>query len=824
MKYADLDLLWREVVQAADEAVLVVFADGEVLHANPTYLAQSGHALHAVIGRKFSDLGRFAASHPFHQLLRHVSAGETATPIEVQMLHRDGQDMHMSLRLVPLRAKAGHLAAVGVFLRDLDLTRALDHNTRLLSSIVESSQDAIVAKQLDGTITSWNAASVALFGYSVEEAIGRPITMLFPLERLAEEAGIMASIRRGEQVRHYEAKRLAKDGHVLDLSITVSPIHNAAGEVVGASKIARDMREERLRNDRLGILASVFENCGEAIMILNAHGQFTEVNTSFTVITGFPHNEIIGKSFNAFRSGRQSPKEARRMISELRHNRQSKGEIWTRRKDGSALAGFLTVTALPGASRDNRYIAILADVTSLRLQQEKLERLAHYDDLTGLPNRLLLHERLDHALAQSAALGHEVTVAYLDIDGFKSVNDRFGHDIGDEVLCTLARKMAGCLRPTDTVARIGGDEFVVILPQIRGTGDHREILDELLRRVRQPICRGSAEIKVSASVGVTTHPQDAGGPEQLLRLADQAMYEVKRLGGNQIRHFDSARQARELRQRSLVAEVEEALAEGQFELHFQPQVDLLAGTVVGVEGLLRWLHPTEGLRQPGQFLPELTELPLIEEIGAFVVRQALTAITSLTKAGLQMSVAINVTARELRRANFAAFLGHEADRAGVSDTALLHLELPETTALVDDPQIEATLARCHALGFGLAIDDFGVGFASLSYLGRIPAETIKLDRSFVTNIDRDEASRKIAHAVVAMAEAFGKSVVAEGVESDAAAKTLLSLGCRVVQGFAVAQAMPLQHLIPWARDWQARVRGVTGPLTGSGLLCNVSEG
>lgn len=818
-----LDALWLQVVESIEDAVLIVLPDCQIVHANPAYLALLGYNYHELIGCNLRDHRAFTELQPVARAIGRILSGEVPQAIEQRIRQSDGLDLAASVRMAPLRAPTGRVAAVAIFVRSVEIVHDLDLKSRLLTSIVESCHDAIVAKNLDGMITSWNTAAVDLFGYSAAEAIGQSITMLFPIECIAEESEIMARIRRGERVRHYEARRLAKDGSTLDLSITVSPVLNAGGEVIGASKIAHDVREERQRNDRLVVLASVFENCGEAIMILNAHGQFVDVNSSFSAITGYHHDEIIGRSFNAFRSGRQSPQEARRMMRELRRNRQCKGEIWTRRKDGSALAGFLTITALPGPAREDRYIAILADVTSLRLQQEKLEKLAHFDDLTGLPNRLLLHERLDQALAQATAQSSEVTVAYLDIDGFKAVNDRHGHDTGDEVLCHLAQKISDCLRPTDTAARIGGDEFVLILPQTRGSRRHDEILTDVLRRIRQPIRRGGLDIRVSASVGVTTHPQDVGGAEQLLRLADQAMYEAKRDGGDQIRHFDGARQAREIQLRGLVSEIETALAEDQFELHFQPKVDLTQGKVIGVEGLLRWMHPTLGLRMPGDFLPAIIEHPIIEDIGAFVIRRAFEAINHLALVGMAMPVSINVSARELRRGNFAAFVMREAARANVDDLSMLQLELPEATALDDQPEIMKTIAQCHDFGIGLAIDDFGVGFASLAYLARIPADTIKLDRSLVQNIDRDDGNRKIVIAVLAMAEAFGKSVVAEGVENELSARTLLAIGCGIIQGFAVTPALPMKRLIIWTRQWQDRVGVSPLPFMEAGLLFSLQQ-
>jgi diguanylate cyclase (GGDEF)-like protein/PAS domain S-box-containing protein len=798
---------WLKVLDLLADAVVILHPEGEILHANPAGLTLLGGALHQVIGRPLTAFLDPPDHEALRRALRHGLAGQTLPPLPLRLADAD-----MTAQLHRLETAAGAAPALALFLRPAD-----QDTMRLLASIVEGSQDAILTKTLDGTITSWNSAAEALFGYSADQAIGRSVTMLFPLERIAEENEIIARIRRGDMVRHYEATRIARDGRVLDLSVTVSPIRNAEGRVIGASKIARDMGPERARAERLTVLASVYQNCGEAIMILNAKGEFVEVNSGFTAITGFTEAEMVGRSFNAFRSGRQSPHEARRMIRELRRNRIAKGEIWTRRKDGSALAGFLTITALPCASHDNRYIAILADVTSLRLQQETLERLAHYDDLTGLPNRLLMHERLDRALGQALATDSEVSVAYLDIDGFKAVNDRHGHDAGDEILTALAQRMTACLAASDTVARIGGDEFVVILPQARGRPRRTEVLDRLLARIRQPIRRAGLEIRVAASIGVATFPQDQGGGEQIIRLADQAMFEAKKQGGNQIRHFDSARQEREIGQRRLVGEIETALTEGQFELHFQPKVHLATGAIVGAEALLRWVHPA-GLRLPGAFLTQVLDHPVIEEIGAFVIVDALKAIRSLQAGGLTLPISINVTARDLRRPNFATYLHRQAQRFGLKDHALLQLELLETAALDDDPQIARTIDRCHRDGFRLAIDDFGVGFASLSYLGRIPADTIKLDRSFVTHIATDAPSRKIASAVLAMATAFGKQVVAEGVETPGAARQLLALGCEVAQGFCIAPPMPLTHFQAWAVEWHMRVAGLSGSFVDSPLL------
>ncbi len=795
------------LLDALDEAVVLLGADGTILQANRAWLSLTGTALHDAIGSPAA--AQFAEGEGLARALRRAVAGETARDI-LPLRDAAGTETPCTARLLPF---AGHLA---LFLRPEDRTDAA--HARLLASIVDGSEDAIIAKTLDGTITSWNHGAETLFGYTAAQAIGRSVTMLFPLERIAEENEIIARIKRGEKVRHFEAKRIARDGSVLDLSITVSPIRDREGRVVGASKIARNMAEERARGERLAVLASVYQNCGEAIMILNARGEFVEVNSGFTAITGFTEAEMIGRSFNAFRSGRQSPREVRRMIRDLRRNRICKGEIWTRRKDGSALAGFLTVTALPGAARESRYIAILADVTSLRLQQETLERLAHHDDLTGLPNRLLMHERLERALVQAAATGGEVAVAYLDVDGFKAVNDRHGHDAGDEILTLIARRMEESLAPTDTVARIGGDEFVVILPRPQGKARRDDALERLLQRIRQSIRRFDMDIRLTASIGVATWPQDQGQGEQIIRLADQAMFEAKKQGGDEIRHFDSARQQSEVLQRRLVEELRQALAEGQLELHFQPKVNLRTGEIVGAEGLLRWMHPAAGLRLPGPILAQVLDHPVIEEIGAFVIVEALKAIPRLQAAGLTLPLSVNVTARDLRRANFASYLHRQAQSFGLADRGLLQLELLETVALDDDPQIARTLELCHQAGFGLAIDDFGVGFASLSSLGRIPADTIKLDRSFVTHVDYDGAARKIASAVVAMAAAFGKSVVAEGVESAMAARALLALGCEVAQGFAISPAMPLPQFLAWSARWQAGVAALTGALLDAGMV------
>jgi len=433
----------------------------------------------------------------------------------------------------------------------------------------------------------------------------------------------------------------------------------------------------------------------------------------------------------------------------------------------------------------------------------QIEHMAHFDALTQLPNRTLLTDRLQQALLHSQRRGLGLAVAYLDLDGFKPVNDGHGHAVGDALLVTLAQRMKQALREGDTLARIGGDEFVALLVDLDHALECAPVLGRLLQAAAAPVTVGSAVMQVSASIGVTLYPHDGADADLLLRHADQAMYLAKQAGRNRYHFFDVARDAAVASQHESLARVQLGLEQREFVLHYQPRVDMKTGEVTGAEALIRWMHPERGLLLPAAFLPIINEHSLSIELGEWVLASALAQLAAWQAAGLRMAVSVNVGALQLQQVDFASRLQALLGVQPAVEPARLTLEVLETHALQDITHISAVMRDCQALGVRFALDDFGTGYSSLTYLKRLPANQLKIDQSFVLNMIDDPDDLAIVQSVIGLALAFHRQVVAEGVETAAQGARLLLLGCVQAQGHGIARPMPAAELPAWVRHWHA---------------------
>jgi diguanylate cyclase (GGDEF)-like protein/PAS domain S-box-containing protein len=678
-------------------------------------------------------------------------------------------------------------------------------------AIVESSDDAIISKTIDGIVTSWNRGAENLFGYSAEEMVGRPLLLLFPGDRLTEEDLILERLREGERVDHFETVRVRKDGTTIHVSVTISPIHDAQGRIIGASKIARDITERKRAEGQLQLSSSVFTHTGEAVVITDKWGRILEVNQAFTTITGYTHSEVAGKDHRFFHSHRQPPHALEALLSQLRADGHCQGEVWSVRKEGSDFAGLLTVSAVKSADGAiQNYVVLFADITALRVQQERLEHVANFDALTDLPNRLLLSDRLRQAMAQAQRQRQTLAVLYLDLDGFKQINDRHGHSVGDELLVQLSRRMKAALREVDTLARFGGDEFVAVLIDVQGPLECRPLVERVLHACSEPVLLQGVSAAVSASIGVTFYPQDDSDADQLIRHADRAMYEAKQSGKNRFYVFDSAKDAEFRSQGEQILRMRLAIANGELELYYQPKVNLKTAEVVGLEALIRWQHPELGLLSPAAFLPHIERDAVIEEVGSWVLREAMEQMTIWLQAGVRMAVSINVAARQILHPDFSREIAGLLAAFPAIAASDLELEILETSALEDISAVSAMMQACHQLGVRFAVDDFGTGYSSLTYLKKLPAETLKIDQSFVRDMLVDHEDLAIVKGVIGLCEAFHRTAVAEGVESLAHGERLLELGCECAQGYGIARPMPAQQVLAWISTWNQRAPGPVG--------------
>ena len=562
------------------------------------------------------------------------------------------------------------------------------------------------------------------------------------------------------------------------------------------------LRYQRDTDARLA--AIVFTHAREGIMITHANGTILDVNDAFTRITGYARDEVLGQNPRILSSGRQGKEFYNTMWSQLLNNGHCYGEVWNRRKNGEVYAEMQTISAVRDAQGNTRqYVALFSDITALKEHHSQLEHIAHYDALTNLPNRVLLADRLHQAMTQAQRRGQLVAVAYLDLDGFKTINDRHGHEAGDHLLIALASRMKLALREGDTLARLGGDEFVAVLLDLPDVAASVPMLARLLAATAQSVLVGDLVLQVSASLGVTFYPQaEDVDADLLLRQADQAMYQAKQAGKNRYHVFD-AEQDRSVRgHHESVERIRLALTENEFVLHYQPKVNMRTGRVIGAEALIRWQHPEQGLLPPAEFLPAIEDHALAISIGEWVINTALTQMEIWHAAGLELPVSVNVGARQLQQVNFVDRLQDLLAAHPHIKPGDLELEVLETSALDDVIGVSRVIETCRQIGVMFALDDFGTGYSSLTYLKRLPVALLKIDQSFVRDMLDDPDDLAILEGVIGLASAFGRQVIAEGVESVAHGTLLLQLGCELAQGYGIARPMPAQNMPTWVAAWR----------------------
>ena len=617
----------------------------------------------------------------------------------------------------------------------------------------------------------------------------------------ADDQQVMDS---GQPRLDYEEPQTTPDNRIIWLRTSKVPLRDAEGNVFGVLGIYDDITQRKEAEAELEQAASVFQHANEGITITDADGVILDVNTAFTRITGYSREEALGQNPRILKSGRQDAAFYAEMWQTLHSRGRWAGEIWNRRKNGEVYAELLTISAVRDSNGCvQRYVGLFSDISVQKEHQQQLEHIAHYDVLTGLPNRVLLADRLQQALAQTLRRGTQLAVVYFDLDGFKIINDRHGHDAGDRLLMTLADRMKHVLREGDTLARLGGDEFVAILVDLPDVDASLPWLNRLLRAIAEPVHDEVGPLQVSASLGISFYPQaESVDADQLLRQADQAMYQAKLAGKNRYCLFDAAHD-RGLRGRhASIERFRKALVNGEFVLHYQPKVNMRRGNVIGVEALIRWQHPERGLLSPGGFLPTLENHPLMIELGDWVIETALAQVTAWRGAGAALPVSVNVTAMQLDQADFIDKLRAALDRHPDMQPGDLELEVLETSALEDITKVSQILRAAQTLGIRFALDDFGTGYSSLTYLKRLPVETLKIDQSFVRGMLDDPDDLTILAGVISLAGAFQREVIAEGVETAAHGELLLQLGCELGQGYAIARPMPAAQIFEWMTQWQ----------------------
>ncbi len=687
---------------------------------------------------------------------------------------------------------------------------AVQKSENRFRQLFEQTADALLLLDTgENKFIDYNAAAAAMLGFkSVKNMVSLHPAELSPPHQpdgrdSFEKAQEMIALAVQKGSHRFEWIHRSPHREDFPVEVLLTPIQIEKQQLILTTW--RDITDRKLAEKKLNLAASVFTQAQESIVITDTSGTIIDVNDTFSAVTGYSREEVIGQNPRILQSGRQSPEFYVDMWQTLLKEGHWYGELWNRRKSGEVYAEMKTISAV----RDEQgvtthYVALGSDITTMKKHQDQLEHTARYDILTNLPNRLLLADRLSHAMLQCNRHKRSLAVVFLDLDGFKEVNDNYGHHVGDELLIALSLRMKEALREGDTLARIGGDEFVAVLADLVKVEDCEPVLDRLLLSASEPVTIGEVVLNISASIGVTLYPQDSVDADMLLHHADQAMYTAKESGKNRYHLFDIVHDNAVKVQRENIEAIRTALDEQQFVLYYQPKVNMRTGTIMGVEALIRWQHPMRGLLSPLEFLPIIENHTMMIEIGEWVIDTALTQISQWQAMGIKLpvSASVNIAASQLHEVDFANRLATLLAAHPDVEPRYLECEVRETNALGDLTAVSATMNACIALGVNFALDGFGTGYSSLTYLRLLPASLIKIDQTLVRDMLVDVDDLAIVEGVIALAKTFKRDVIAEGVETIEHGTALLQLGCDMAQGYAIAKPMPASDVPVWISEWK----------------------
>ena len=693
------------------------------------------------------------------------------------------------------------LIALGILLlrwQVVPLVSRLVRAEARIRAVVENVLDGLITIDEQGVIESANPASEKIFGYSAKEMVGKNITMLMPSTMHEQHSqGMKNYLTSGKSVLigkgNVEVMGQRKNGALFPLELSISEMQVDGKRLfIG---ILRDVTHTKQLSKESLLAAKVIGTTQEGVVIMDADRTVESINSAFTRITGYDLEDVRGKKLEALHIALRNPEIFEQILRDIRQDGQWQGSVSGINKSGNFYHIWASIDAIEDETGTvSHVVAMFSDITEKKLSEERIYHLAHYDALTDLPNRLSLNDRLQHAMAYAQRHERLVAVMFLDLDHFKNINDTLGHAVGDSLLQAVAKRLLGCVRECDTVGRLGGDEFTIILTDIKHVNDAMIVAQKILEHLSKPFVLQDRELFITASIGVTLYPLDNDSPHELIKNADTAMYRAKDQGRNNYQFYTSDMNLLALANLELQSGLHKALQRAEFELHYQPQVNMKTGEIVGVEALARWRHPEKGLISPALFIPVAEESGLIVPIGEWVLRTACEQNMVWQRAGIKpIRMAVNLSARQFQQKNLLQMITQVLNDAGMQPE---YLELELTEGLVMQ-NAQATIRILHQLkemGIRVSIDDFGTGYSSLSYLKRFPIDTLKIDQAFVRDITTDPDDAAIATAIIAMAHSLKFKVVAEGVETQDQLTFLCNKACDEMQGYFFSRPLPAEEI------------------------------
>ena len=720
------------------------------------------------------------------RVVREAVAAGVPYQVEYRIIDAAGTERWVAENGQPLVGPAGAPLWIDGILADISERK---HNEMRIEGLL-AEQSAILDNVMFGvmflrrhTVVSANRRCEELFGYTSGQLTGASMALLFLSTEEFEETGSRqhATLAQGKYFTEERQYRRGDGSTVWCLAsgYALDPQRPEEGSIW----VFADVTERKLAEEKLRLSATVLEHIADGVMVIDVGGRIVAINPAFTQITGYIEIEALGQDSTLTRSSRHDVAFYMELWEDLRENGFWRGEIWNMRKNGELYLEWLTVSAV----RDNlgditHYVAVFSDITKVKESQDKLDHMAHHDPLTALPNRLLFHDRLQHALQRACRDKEQLAILFIDLDRFKNVNDTLGHHVGDELLKQVAIALSGQLREGDTLARLGGDEFIVLLENIDGQAGAGHVAGKLVSMFEQPFLVADYELFVTGSVGISVYPQDALDLNMLIRNADVAMYQAKARGRNGYQFYAPSMTGEGVERLRLETMLRRSIEKDEIFLNYQPQVEVDSGRLIGVEALVRWENPELGLVPPVRFIPLAEDTGFINQLGKWVLYESCRQMIRWQQAGLYVpKIAVNLSVKQFERGSIVCMVAEILKETGL-EPHRLQLEVTESV-IMNTGDALVFINDLHAIGVGLAIDDFGTGYSSLAYLKQLPVQTLKIDRSFIKDISTDSNDEAIAIAIIQLGKSLNLSVIAEGVETEDQAAFLLRHGCNQAQGY-----------------------------------------
>ncbi|WP_346285525.1 EAL domain-containing protein [Zoogloea sp.] len=720
--------------------------------------------------------------------------------VQYRILTADGDIRWVLTRGIKVPDEEGRLVIEG-FIEDVTPRQvtldALAHSELRYRHIFEYASEGIFQTTREGRYLAANPALARLYGYATPDELMADLSdiesrLYVDPERRRSFRHLMAM--HGEVI-NFESEVRRRDGSCIWISENAHTVRGPRGEFICYEGTVQDISERKRNDEHLRLLATVFSNSNEAIIVTDAENRIVATNQAFTKLTGYPQEEVLGQNPRILSAGITPPEVYQEMWADLEQHGAWQGELWDRRRDGEAYPKWLSISMVrDAAGQVQNYIGNFIDISEMKASEERIRHLAHHDTLTNLPNRFSLNEKLEQAVGLCQRTGMSLALMLIDLDRFKAINDTLGHHVGDELLIQVAKRLSATVRTSDIVARLGGDEFVVVLPDGADATDAAHVADKIVRAISAPYLINGQEQRTSPSIGICLYPDDATEIGDLLKNADVAMYHAKAKGRGNFQFFTEGMNAATTRRLSLESELRSGLERKQFVLHYQPQLDLRSGRLVGVEALIRWNHPSRGLIPPAEFIPVAEEAGIIDAIGDWVLQEACRQLGAWREAGLDpLRMSINLSTGQFLDKTLPARIAELLDFHDLH-AGLLDLEVTESVSMASPNETIEVMRALTGSGLSLSIDDFGTGYSSLAYLKLFPIRTLKIDRSFVKDIETDPSDADICDVTVLLAHRLGLEVVAEGVETEAQLKFLRSIGCEKIQGYLISPPVPAAQI------------------------------